>query len=446
MKSRRELLVAGVQAGVVGLVARMGLAGSALERGTSQSDYGPISPLASLNTGETILALPAGFQYTVFGKTGTTMSDGRSTPGSHDGMAAFANGSNVRLVRNHEVGGVVGAPIGPVAEAYDPKAGGGTTTLDVHPTTRLPVRSFVSLGGTVRNCAGGPTPWGSWITCEETFVGPADGYDKRHGYCFEVPAGPVPRVNQGAEIAAVRPSEPLRAMGRFWHEAVAVDPATGIVYLTEDRGTAGFYRFVPSVRGRLHLGGTLQMLRVVGSPNADLRTGQTVGEAMGVEWVTITDPDPQGTNALAVFQEGRAQGGAMFARLEGCWQGSGKIYLDATSGGNAGLGQVWVYEPAPNGGILSLLFESASANVMEKPDNMCVSPRGGLVVCEDGDGSNYVRGLMPTGPVFDFARNVLNGSEFAGSCFSPDGQTLFVNIQSPGMTLAIWGPWTNGPL
>jgi secreted PhoX family phosphatase len=435
-------MAGGLAVGLDGLVARLGLGPDMLRSEPSSGGYGPLSSKPANNTGRRLLALPADFEYTEFGLKGTAMSDGRLTPGEHDGMAAFGViGGSVRLVRNHEVGGT-GSPITDPSSAYDRKARGGTTTVEVDPNTRLPLRSWASLGGTVRNCAGGPTPWGSWLTCEESFDGPSEGFDKKHGYCFEVPAVPVPS-RPNAVPMSVSPT-PLLAMGRFYREAVAVDPGTGIVYQTEDRSQAGVYRFVPAVPGRLEAGGALQMLRVVGRPNADLRTGQTVGARLPVEWVGIADPDP--STIQGVFNQGAAQGGAVFGRLEGCWWGNGKVYFVVTNGGNAGLGQVWQFEPQFNGGSLSLLFESTNSAVLERPDNLCVSPRGGLVVCEDGDGTDYVRGLTPNGQIFDFARNETTSGEFAGACFSPDGRTLFVNIQDIGVTFAIWGPWERGSL
>ena len=93
-----------------------------------------------------------------------------------------------------------------------------------------------------------------------------------------------------------------------------------------------------------------------------------------------------------------------------------------------------------------LVFESTSREILERPDNICVSPRGGVVITEDGSGTDYIRVLTPEGRMFDFAENVANGSELAGPTFSPDGNTLFVNIQRPGATYAIWGPWRNGGL
>jgi secreted PhoX family phosphatase len=168
---------------------------------------------------------------------------------------------------------------------------------------------------------------------------------------------------------------------------------------------------------------------------------------MAAEWVDIKDPDPKNATEkeAAVFEQGVAEGGATFGRLEGCWYGNGLIYMNSTDGGDAKMGQIWQYQPQGlQGGALTLLFESPRKEVLESPDNVCVSPRGGLVICEDGDGENYLRGLTQDGRLFDFAMNALNDSEFAGSCFSPDGQTLFVNIQKPGLTLAIWGPWERG--
>jgi hypothetical protein len=379
------------------------------------------------------LALPEGFQYRAFGQTATMMSDGAPTPAVHDGMAAFAlpNG-HIRLVRNHEIRNnpATSGAFGDVSKAYDPKAGGGTTSLEINPVTRELVRDFISLNGTITNCAGGLTPWGAWLTCEEDTRGLVAGYGQPHGYIFEVPSSSESTV-QGV---------PLKAMGRFVHEAIAVDPFTGIVYETEDRGTSGFYRFIPAEPGQLVAGGQLQMLAVKDRSQYDTRRGQSQRAPMLATWVDIDDPDPANAEAdsLAVFNQGFAKGGAVFARLEGTWYGNGSIYFNSTSGGDAGQGQVWEYRPLGPGasdGLLSLVFESPGAEVLNSPDNITVSPRGGLILCEDGSGQ-----------IFKFAENLISGGEFAGACYSPDGQTLFVNIQSPGTTFAIWGPWERGAL
>ncbi len=417
--------------------------------------YGALRPTKADNSDETLLSLPEDFHYKVFGKTGAEMSDKSTTPRAHDGMAAFEHKGQIRLVRNHEINnglGRQGITIGNNAPAYDKLAGGGTSTLVIDPKTRELVKHFVSLSGTLQNCAGGPTPWKSWITCEETIFSQQTitdsqgrkygGFEKRHGYCFEVPASA-----EGA-VSGV----PLKEMGRFVHEAIAVDPKTGIVYETEDRGWSGFYRFIPKKKGDLAKGGRLQMLAVKDRPQYDTRTGQKIGASLPAVWVDIPNPDPDeaDTNAQAVFNQGRAGGGATFARLEGCWYGDGKIFFTSTSGGDKRLGQVWEYHPTDQAsGRLTLLFESPDANLLEMPDNITVSPRGGLVLCEDGPENNFIRGLTREGRIFDFAKNIVPGferMEFAGATFSPDGSTLFVNIQTPGITFAIWGPWDDGAL
>jgi secreted PhoX family phosphatase len=434
---RRGAAVAGGLAAATSLqalTARGGgtdAASAASLRAPDGGGYGPLAPAGPE------LALPEGFTYVAFGRTGEPMSDGAPTPAAHDGMAAFAGpGATIRLVRNHELG--PGTPFGP--GAYDPAAGGGTTTLLFDPVTGTILDSRASLTGTIRNCAGGPTPWGSWLSCEETTVGPesGSGLTRPHGYVFEVPA-----------VAVDLPEpRPLTAMGRFVHEAVAVDPGTGIVYATEDRPTAGLYRFLPTVPGDLAQGGRLQMLAVRKRLGYDTRTGQTVGATLPVWWANIDNPDPAtaATNPLAVYKQGRTKGGATFARLEGAWFAGGRLYVNATSGGNAGLGQVWEYRPTSTGGELRLVFESPGSHLLDKPDNITVAPSGALLLCEDGGGFDFLRGITLDGLVFDFGKNILNDSEFDGATFSPDGQVLFVNMQRPGITFAITGPWERGVL
>ncbi|MGQ0815854.1 MAG: alkaline phosphatase PhoX [Gemmatimonadota bacterium] len=443
--------------------------------GLGYGGYGELVP--SLDAPE--LFIPIDFRCV---RLSTTLSPSLADPGfivpqAFDGMAAFAlpNG-NIRLVRNQEINDPItyATPFG--QRPYDRKAGGGTTSLEVEVqgsgserSVRL-VREFASLSGTHVNCAGGATPWGSWLSCEETTDGQeiyttatgatAGGRDRDHGYVFEVPA------SAEEEVEPV----PLKAMGRFVHEAIAVDPATGIVYETEDRTYdftnsqalpgAGFYRFIPAQPANLNAGGKLQMLAIAGRPNYMTMIGQKPGAILPAIWVDIDDPDPKGANrdSSAVFRQGYAKGAAVFQRLEGCFYADRSIFFDSTSGGDVRAGQVWQYRPTSNdGGQLILVFESPSCDVLDAPDNICISRRGGIVICEDGTNDQYIRGLTPNGGIFNLVHQPSNRSltsEFAGSCFSPDGEILFFNTQGStssrgarlGGTYAMWGPWERGGL
>ena len=401
-----------------------------------------------------MLDLPRGFACRVLTRTGERMDDGLPVPGAPDGMAAFPGpNGRVRLVRNHELHHRH-EQVGPFADGfgavdpsrvYDPgfferPAQGGTTTLDYDPESGRIERQFLSLAGTVRNCAGGPTPWGSWISCEES-VDRAGGYVERdHGFCFEVPA----------RAAGLVEPVPLVAMGRFNHEALAVDPRTGIVYLTEDRPDGLFYRFLPDAPGELARGGRLQALRIADG-RSDTRNWDAAEvrprERLAAEWTDLADPEAPDDDLRL---RGHEAGAALFARGEGAWWAGTGLYFTCTRGGANQRGQVFRYTPSEREGrpqegdapgTLELFSEPNDTSLLESPDNLTVSRRGELYVCEDGPFGDRVVRIDRRGELSLFASNALNYSELTGPVFAPDGRTLFVNVQRPGLLLAITGPF-----
>jgi secreted PhoX family phosphatase len=420
--------------------------------------YGPLRPLQDETTGLYLLELPEGFRYFSMGWTGTPMQDGRNTPARHDGMAVVKNdGKLITLIRNHEIVNDRGS-MGPSDVTYDPAAGGGTTTFEFDVAEGRLVKTWTSLAGTLQNCCGGPTPWGSWLSCEEALIDPGfvfnDGgqrrqvrFQEKHGFVFEVPA-------EGKTSA-----RPLVDMGQFFHEAVAVDPRDGIVYETEDRDpVCGFYRFIPGEPGKLAAGGRLQMMKVKGL--ADMRRHVPLNQPQDVSWVDIPDPamghSPGTQDSSGVIRQGLAAGGSQFTRLEGCWYDNGQIHFSSTSGGYAERGQIFRFDPYNQ--TVTLVYESSDNMELEFPDNVTISPNGCVLICEDGSRTGQMlMGLSQQGEMFPVARNTVElagehlgfsgdfrTSEWCGACFSPDGRWLFANIQKPGITLAITGPWGMG--
>lgn len=432
--------------------------------GRRAQSYGPLQRTPDQD-GRFVLALPEGFRYVTFSRTGDPLMDGTGlVPRNHDGMACFRGRHGlIRLIRNHENRNAAGVPTLGVPHAgtpYDAMAYGGTITLDFDPRTMQPVREFVSICGTAVNCSGG-LAWRDqgWLTCEETTADARTGFLQPHGYTFLVPAranGPVLPVA-------------LKEMGRFAKEAALADERQGIVYQTEDAGNnSGFYRFVPRDRDDLEQGGRLQMLAVSGQPGFTGFVGQTVGQRLACEWVDVDNPDPNlAAGEASCFAQGRAQGGAAFNRLEGVYRGErDRIFFVSTAGGEAQRGQLWEFDPGHRDkGALTLVYQSPGSAVLDSPDNMCVTPSGAVLFCED-DASNdadthplapgftnvdRLIGLAPGGEPFEFAVNIASQTEFAGACFSPDGEILFVNVfgdatPGSGMTCAIRGPWRRGPL
>lgn len=424
-----------------------------------------IGPLRS--DPQQIIDLPEGYSYTVVSRAGTKMSDGLQVPPAHDGMAAFPRSDGrIVLVCNHEMDSgypeysafgtsFAEQPESVKSRVYDlgnsetPGAGGTTTTI-YNPKTRSTERQHLSLAGTEVNCAGGPTPWGSWLSCEECFESPGTSFnggrktvrEEKHGFVFEVPA----------DASGLVEPIPLTAMGRFEHEAAAVHEATGIVYLTEDRHHSLFYRFIPETPGVLRNGGKLQALAIVDRPSMKTHNWSETpdlvqGEGLATYWIDLDDVTPVENNLRL---RGASDGAATFARGEGLATADGSFVFTCTIGGPDRVGQVFEYRPSPlegadneqeQPGQLTLIAEATSDSMLRNGDNLTQAPWGDLIICEDTSDHCGLVGLRADGTQYALADNAHSNSELAGVCFSPDGETLFVNIQYPGMTLAINGPW-----
>ncbi|GAA1767142.1 alkaline phosphatase PhoX [Kocuria aegyptia] len=423
-----------------------------------------------------ILALPSGFTYTVLARSGETSTSDGTHPSDPDGMGVFdaGNGGTV-LICNHENDGTELHPV-PAVEGltYDPGASGGTSTLVVDAEGNR-VSQYTSLAGTVNNCAGGVTPWGTWLSCEETSVRAGEeDFTKDHGYVFEVDP-------ESRDANLDRSPVPLKFLGRYSHEAVAIDPSTAQIYLTEDAGGPSglYYRWTPPPgfvpgRGALRelaeseggdVAGVLHAMRCLedGTVVQDLAEATSVGTRYEVQWLDVPDRDGQDESVRRQFDDDAI---TRAHKLEGQWWGDDGVYFvssyadapdeleEAEGYGKQSLrlalhhhnGQVWFYDPAAETVTLTVLFgvrEDPDPEMrFERPDNITISPQGGLVLAEDGDGTSHLVGVTERGRAYALARNDHNDSEFCGPTFSKDGKYLFVNIQQPGFTVAITGPWT----
>ncbi|MFE9678914.1 alkaline phosphatase PhoX [Streptomyces sp. NPDC006259] len=447
------------------ILARTGALGAGIAFSGALSELFPGTATAAQNLGHDgygalvpdphgLLDLPKGFRYRVLSREGDPLRSGEGpVPSNHDGMTALSGRhGRVHLVRNHENRHTAAIPV-PTVEGltYDPAGKGGCTALTLDPGNRV-LAERVAIAGTAVNCAGGPTPWQTWLTCEETEDrAGTNGYTKDHGFIFEV--DPCDPRRTGAV--------PLTAMGRFQHEAIAVDPHLGIVYETEDaflKPFGLFYRFLPEKPlggvGSLRAGGRLQAMRVPGVP--DLSSVQETGAAFdGVEWVDVPDPLAAGT---PIRLQDFGPGGITHAqKLEGCYWGGRCVYFVSsfargTDGSAADhFGQIWRYDPARRRLTLVIVFGPDTDVQLpgESPDNICLAPSGGLMVCEDGNGAQHVFGVTRSGEVYAMARGRQNigtpeepeWGEFAGVTFSPDGRTMYLNCYTPGTTFAVTGPW-----
>jgi secreted PhoX family phosphatase len=404
-----------------------------------------------------ILDLPKGFRYRILSEAGLQMRDRHLVPDAFDGTGAFAAASGATLlVRNHELGG--GPATGPAAVTYDPGAAGGTTNLKVDANGVL-LDEYVSLAGTHTNCAGGVTPWGTWLTCEETEAKAGGALTKDHGFVFEVDP-----INNNRNKTPF----PLKAMGRFAHEAVAIDPRTNFAYLTEDAGSPNglLYRFVPTERtaryGAYRRGGTLTAMLCTdgGQVVTDLSPYRTPGKRLAVQWVPVADPQATSVSIRRQFQwsgdPANAGGPVTRSRkFEGAWWGNDRAYVVTSfarlSDGSQAEhdGQVWSYDPRTASLRLELRMaintspSGGGADKPDGPDNICVNPYGGLMLAEDGSGVQHLMTVNADGVPSVFARNARDDGEFTGVCFSPDGKWMFANLQRPGLTFAITGPFAN---
>lgn len=479
MPTRRNLIAV---TSLLALAAPFARVQANLARGSANtmSPYGAVRNVKDHTSGLELLKLPGGFSYQSYGWTGDLMDDGTPTPSRHDGMAVIsAQDGKLLLMRNHERAfapriGTIETPCYDDYHTQMPGMGGGTTAI------RFEAGAFVgaqaTLAGTLINCAGGPTPWHSWLTCEETVLRTSHLGAKDHGYVFEVPD---PQLAKASGV-------PIIGMGLMRHEAAAVDPLSGSVYLTEDNGRySGFYRYLPSDTsqrfGALENGGRLEIMRLESGDLHSLIPGETVV----VGWIPVAAPnaDPEllrsplqgfpgmrGSGRSGPFLQGQGDGAAAFRRGEGCWHADGVIYFVETAGGPLRQGALWAHHI--KNATLTLLFASPSNAIADNPDNVTVSPRGGILICEDGGGGflptgefrgNRLIGIDADGQAFTFCENNVvidqalpahpgiaaddyRGQEFAGATFDPTGEYLFVNIQTPGITFAISGPWHEGPL
>lgn len=387
-QSRRQFLRAGIRGFALLAAGGLPLPGRSRYAAANPPFYGltNLGPLQPPD--ENGVMLPAGFRARVVARSGLVPAGSHPWHPAPDGGACFpaADGGWI-YVSNSELrdgaGGVSALRFNPLGEVID---------------------SYPLLTGTTMNCAGGPTPWGTWLSCEE--------YEAGHVYECD-PSGQRP--------AAMRP-----ALGCFKHEAVAVDPEHGHLFLTEDLPDGGFYRFVPA-----------QPLPELASGVLQIASLKKTNERYWVEWHTLPDPEARLTETrLQVAGYTPFNGGEGIA-----WHGGRIVFT--TKGDN----RVWWYDTNTQEIGLLYDFQTSSTRILSGLDNITITPAGDVLVAEDkGDMQLVV--LSPDGGVVPLVQVVGHDrSEVAGPALSPDYRRLYFSSQrgsagvsTGGVTFEILGP------
>jgi secreted PhoX family phosphatase len=347
--------------------------------GSTMSNIANLGPLQDPD--ENGLRLPVGFSSRIIARSGTELgSSGYIWHNAPDGGAVFGTGDGGWIyVSNSETPAALGGGAGAV------RFSSGGDIIDAY---RL-------LGDTNLNCAGGHTPWGTWLSCEETPTG-------RVWECDPL----------GERDAVVHP-----AMGAFEHEAASVDEANRHVYLTEDVGDGRFYRFDYERAEDLSTG-VLQVAEVLGG-----------GPEGAVEWRPLSDPSGQSEETRYQVPESTAFDGG-----EGIWLHERIIYF-ATKGDN----RVWTYDTETS--MLTILYDAATSAtpILKGVDNLTVTPDGDVVVGEDGDDMQIVA-LSAEGAIVPLVQVVgQDDSEVTGPAFGPSLQRLYFSSQRGADGLDILG-------
>ena len=416
---RRDVIKSGVKFGL----------GSAFYSVLNRHSWASTSEEQLFADARGMLQVPRGFSVKLIQRAGQKMSDNYRMPGMPDGMACFPGANNtIVLMRNHELPlfqhlddgehtaySRSNAP----SYAYDRAGAGGVSRVVLDPQSLEVLHSNMVLAGTERNCAGGISPWG-WLSCEETV-------SRGHGYVFLC----------STTANSLEKPRRIACYGRFNHEAAVVDPSTHIAYLTEDRSDGCFYRFIPHKFDE-PFSGKLQALGIKNRRRFDTSDDMKLEDTMEVEWIDL----PRQGSSDDLRDVAQDLGAARVKRGEGVWFHDNTVYFSSTSGGPKNKGQIFALHV--NDGPedqLSLIVQADSDNSLDMPDNITVSPNGTLFLAEDGRGSQYIRLVNKRRDMFTFAKNIISNSEIAGLTFDPTGQTLFLNIQYNGLTLAVTGPF-----